>query len=213
MKLYHFHNPYQPNFAQATRHGTWYPPGVKVCPECGASRQKRVSPLIIEWDVGSDIVGDFVWPGFDDELVITQKVKDLFESRFCGVEYGPVEFWQDPKIKRPVKVTRRSRPRVWLPYSGPTLWDVIPTLWCHLDHVQSNVTKVKVCSTCGTVFYKIPTRPNRHLIVDLTSWRGEGIFHVYENPGLYFCTEQVKDVVEQAECTNFSFLEDGIIPE
>jgi hypothetical protein len=50
------------------------------------------------------------------------------------------------------------------------------------------------------------------LVVDITSWGGEQIFHLYENPNLLFCTEKVKIFVEQAGFTNVSFQEDGSIP-
>ena len=82
VKLFHFESPDNQNFAQATRHGTWFPKKAKICPECTVSRQKRGSPLIIEWDVGSDLIGDFVWPGLNTDLVVVQKVKEAFEGRF-----------------------------------------------------------------------------------------------------------------------------------
>jgi uncharacterized protein CXXCG len=210
MKLYHFHNPYDFRFAQALRRGTWYPKGAKICPECHTSRQTRVSPLIIEWESGSDLIGDFVCPG-DDELVVTQKVRDAFEGRFSEIEFGPVEFWQDPKLKKPKTTTRRSKPRVWLPYTGPTLWDTIATKWCHLNHAESGITIEKICQTCGKTIYKRPPWPERHLVVNSLTWTGEDIFHIYEYSGAIFCTERVKEFVERSGFTNISFLEDGVI--
>jgi hypothetical protein len=212
MRLFHFHGPVDYIFAHASRRGTWYPEGAKVCPECGSSRQKRVSPLIIEWESGSDMIGDFIWPGFDDELVIAQKVKDDFGGRFREIEFGMVEFWQNPRLKRPTKIMHRSKPRIWLPYAGPPLWDVLPKSWCHLDLLQSNVTIVKECLTCGKVIYKTPPSPQRNLVIDPATWSGEGIFHIHEYPRWIFCTELVKESVEKARFNNVSFLEDGVIP-
>jgi len=213
MRIYHFH--YRENFAfaQAGRRGTWFPPGVKICPECNRSRQARVSPLIIEWEAGSNLVGDFVWPGLGSDLVVSQSVKDSFKERFREVEYKTVEFWQDPKIKQPTKVTKRSKLRIWLPYNGPTLWDTIPIKWCHLDHGKSNVSILKVCLTCGKTIYKTPPWHERKLVIDTATWDGEDIFHIHEYPGGIFCTEQVKEFVEQAGFTNVAFLEDGEIPD
>ena len=213
MNLYSFHDPSDYTFAQATRHGTWYPSGAKICPECKTTRQKRVPPLIFEWEAGSDLIGDFIWPGLDTDLVVTQRVREAFEGRFREITFEPVEYWQNPKLKRPTIVTHRSKPRVWLPYMGPTLWDVIPSLWCSLDHVKSNVSITKVCSTCGTIIYKTPRWPQGTLIVDRDTWSGEDIFHIQEYSGGIFCTERVKEFVEQAGFTNVSFLEDGIIPD
>jgi hypothetical protein len=210
MKIYHFHNPYDYRFAQALRRGAWYPKGATVCPECHTSRQTRVSPLIIEWESGSDMIGDFVCPG-DDELVVTLKVRDAFEGRFREIEFGSVEFFQEARLKRPKKITRRSTPRVWLPYTGPTLWDVIPTKWCRLDHTKSGVSIEKVCQTCGKTIYKKPPWSQRHLVVDPLTWNGEDIFRIYEYSGAIFCTEQVKEFVESNRFTNINLLEDGRI--
>ena len=213
MKLYHFDSPDNYKYAQATRRGTWYPQKSKICPECFTARQKRVSPLLIEWEPGSDMIGDFVWPAFNDDLVVSQRVREFFQDRFSGIEFGAVEFWQEKKLKQPKKMTCRSKPRVWLPYSGPQLWDLIPTSWCHLDHPKSNVTITKACSTCGKILYRVPTAPHRYLVVDLSTWEGYDIFRIYENSGLIFCTEQVKEIVEQAGFTNVGFFEDGILPD
>jgi hypothetical protein len=213
MKLYHFNSPENYNFAEATRRGTWYPQGVKICPECDTSRQKRVPPLIIEWEAGSEVIGDFVWPGLNLELVITDGVKNAIEGQFREIEFWPVVFFQNPKLHRPNKITKRSKPRVWLPYNGPVLWNVIPTVWCHLDHIQSNVSIAKICSTCGKTIYKIPPWYQRRLVIDRTTWNGEGIFHIYEYSGGIFCTERVKEYIEAARFNNVSFLEDGVIPD
>ena len=212
MKLYHFVSPKDFRFAQATRHGTWYPEGGKICSECKTSNQKRVSPLIIEWGPGSDVIGDFVWPGLNTDLVVVQNVKNAFKSRFKEIEFGVVEFWQDPKLNRPIKMTHRTKPRVWLSYRGPPLWDVIVKNWVHLDHYQSNVSIAYVCSTCGKVIYNLPPpRLPRHLVIDTETWNGEEIFHIHEYSGAIFCTEKVKEFVERSGFTNVSFIEDGVI--
>jgi hypothetical protein len=213
MKIYHFTSTENYYFAQATRLGTWYPQNSKLCPECNTSRQKRVSPLIIEWEPGSDIVGDFVWPGLNTELVVVQRVKDAFYRQFREIEFALVEFWQNPKIIRPIRITCRSKPRVWLPYSGPILWEVIPKKWCHVDHARSAVTIAKECSTCGKTLYQRPPWNQRHLIIDPDAWNGEDIFHIYEYSGVIFCTERVKDLINQAGFTNVNFEEDGEILE
>jgi hypothetical protein len=212
-KLFHFHGLFDYRFAQAGRRGTWYPSGAKVCPECGHSRQRRVPPLILEWEPGSDVIGDFAWLGADDEVVVTQHVRIALEGRFRGFELRSIEFWQDPKLKRPQRITRRTKPRIWLPYEGPPLWDLWVTAWCHLNLDRSSETLEKECSTCGEKFYKGPPFEERHLVVDPTSWDGSDIFHIYEYPRWIFCVERVKEFIEQASFTNVSFLEDGEIPD
>ena len=210
MKLYYFRDPENYYFASAIRRGTWFPPGVKICPECQLSRQTRISPLIIEWEPGSNVIGDFVWPGLNNDIAVTQRVKEKFEESYSAIEFGQVKYWQAPKLKRPIRTTKRSQPRVWLPYDGPTLWEIIPTNWCHLDHQRSGISIEKECSVCKRVVYKYPPQHQGRLVVDLATWNGEDIFHIYEFPGGIFCTERVKELVIQSGFTNVSFVEDGI---
>lgn len=169
--------------------------------------------LIMEWEPGSDEIGDFTWPGLNTDIVVVDKVKCSFEIRFKNLSFGLVEFFQNPKRKRAVKVTSLKKSRVWLPYSGPLLWDVLLNHWCHLDHIQSEVSIVKKCLTCEKTIYKTPRWDQRHLVLDPVSWNGEDIFRVYEYSGVIFYTEQVKKYVENAGILNVRFLEDGIIPD
>jgi len=212
-KIFHFHDPHDARFASAGRRGTWYPdPSPGLCPECGSSQQKRIPPLILVWHPDSDQIGDFVWPGMDDEIVVTDAVRTVLEGQFQEFQFEPLLMWQDPKIKRPQRITKHTKARVWLPYEGPTLWDLQVISWCHLDLESSGEKLDKECSTCRTKFYKGPPFDKRHLVVDPTSWKGADVFHIYEYPRWLFCTERVKTVIEQSEFTNVSFLEDGKIP-
>lgn len=214
MKLYHFAEPCDYRFARAGRLGTWAPdPGPGVCPECGCSRQERVYPLILEWLPDSDQVGDFTWPGLNDEVVVSQRVREAFEGAFRGFEFLPFEMYQPPKLKRPEQTTRRTRPRVWLPYEGPPLWDMQATAWCSLDHERSGVRLEKVCSTCQRPQYSGPEYDDRYLVVDPATWGGEDIFQIREYAGWIFCTERVKELVEARGFTNAGFALDGEIPE
>lgn len=158
------------------------------------------------------MIGDFVWPGFNSDLVVVQKVKESFEIEFNQLEFGPVEFVQTPKTKYPKKITSRTKLQVLLPYEGPRLWDVIPKVWCHLDHQRSNITIEKECKTCGKTIYSTPPWDQRKMIVDVDTWNGENIFRIYEYTGLIFCTERVKEFVNEQKFTNVSFVEDGVIP-
>lgn len=214
MKLYHFTDPHDYNYASAGRLGTWSPdPGPGVCPECGRSRQQRVPPLIVEWLPGSDRVGDFTWPGIDDEVVVAQRVRETLESEASGAKFYPIEMYQPHELKRPMRVTKRTKSRVWLPYEGPPLWDLRPTTWCSLDHNLSGIQLDKVCSTCGRSRYIRPPFEQRHLVIDRSTWCGEGVFLIREYAGWIFCTELVKDLVESRQFTNVSFLVDGEIPD
>lgn len=212
IQVYYFCDPRLDSFAYAIRRGTWDPRGAKVCPECQSSRQTRIPPLIIEWQPGSDKIGDFVWPGFNDEMVVTQNVRESLEKLDKEIIYNRIQFFQNKSLKKPTKLTKRSQRRVWLPFTGPTLWDVKFMKYVHLDLEQSGVALYKVCSTCGEVFHR--SKPGRdHLkVIEKSSWRGEKMFHIYEHSGLFFCTEEVKNFIQISDFTNVGFKEYGIIP-
>lgn len=212
MKLYHFSEPQDYRFARAGRLGTWAPDPAWTCPECGLHNQERVYPLILEWLSGSDQVGDFTWPGLDDELVVTQRVREAFEGAFRGVEFRDFEMSQPPKLKRPEQTTRRTKPRVWLPYEGPPLWDMQATAWCGLIHERSGVRLEKVCSTCDRPQYSWPEDAEHFMVLDPATWGGEDIFQIRECPRWIFCTERVKELVEANGFTNAGFALDGEIP-
>lgn len=228
MRIWRFSNPSDYRFARAGRRGTWTPPDqVGVCPECTSSRQERVKPLVIEWQPGSDVVGDFTWPGFDSEIVVKDFVMESLLSRFSGFEPGPVETVQDPKL-RP---TGRGKPRVWLPYSGPSLYEVWITTWAHIDAEISTVFLKNRCGTCGAMRYEVsgverwdskwspetgtlqrrhrPREAGKGIFVREDDLCGDSIFHAYELPSWMFCTDPVRDFVVQSGFTNVTFLEMG----
>jgi hypothetical protein len=209
-KLFSFDSPIITKFAEASRLGTWHPIDAKVCPECGDARQKRIPPLIIEWEPGSDVIGDFTWPGFNLEVVVSQKVKEAFEVQFPEVGFASIQFWQNPRLTRPALPNKRTKPRVWLPYSGSDLWEIIPQKWFHLDCDKSNVVVEKQCSTCGKIIYKKRSWTDR-FVIDDSSWEGENIFRIYEYPGPIYCTEDAKIFIEKSGFSNIRFSEEGEI--
>jgi hypothetical protein len=209
MNIYHFGDPDNYRYAQAGRRGTWFPDnGEGTCPECTAARQIRIQPLIMEWLPGSDVIGDFVWPGFDTEVVVSQRVRKLLEESFDCCDYFPVEM--SMRLTRMPK--SRSRPIVKLPYTGTPLWDMQPRSWCHLDLDKSGVELKLACGTCGNRIYDQMTDYERQLVVDTRTWDRSEIFRIYEYPGWIFCTENVKLAVENAQSSNVAFHLDGYIP-
>jgi len=210
MKLYHLANPRNYEFASCGRRGTWGP-AKGICPECDASSQKRILPLIIEWEPWSDLVGDFSWPGFNDEVVVSEKVRKALKGNYKGLAFLEIKMYQNPKVKRPTKPSRRTRPRVWLPYVGEKLWDMQATAWCHLDLKKSRVVYKGECSTCSQKLYDTPPFDRRKLFIDTSTWKGEDIFHVREYPAWVFCTERLKAFIERAGFSNVGFELDGQI--
>lgn len=212
MKVYSLADPKDYRHARAGRRGTWSP-GHGVCPECHSSTQTRVPPLIIEWQPDCDVVGDFTWPGFNDEVVVTKRVRDAFqENDFKSLEFLPVEMVQAPSLKRPSRVTKRSKPRVWLPYEGAPLWDLQPSSRIDLDLPRSGIRLKRTCSTCGTQYYEAPPLEERHLVIDKSTWSDQEFFRVRQIPALIFCTQVAVDFVLSRGFTNFGYQLEGEIP-
>lgn len=76
--------------------------------------------LLIEWRSGFDRVGDFTLTGVE-EIVVTEQVAREICAAFGHLSLRPVTMTQEAKLKKPHRVTKRTTPRVWLPYDGPPL--------------------------------------------------------------------------------------------
>jgi hypothetical protein len=229
MRIWRFADPHDSRFAVASRRGTWAPTfSPDPCPECGVSRQRRVPPMVIEWEPGSEIVGDFTWVGFGAEAFVTEAVLEALSGRFSGFEPGPVEMFQEPDLD-PAKDTE---PRVWLPYEGPKLFELLITDWVHLDRDRSSITpSAPKCSTCGSEAFHVegverresrwdkvrkelipihtPRLPGQGIYIAQHDLGGTCIFRIYEQPGAVFCTDRVRDFVLESGFSNVLFLERG----
>ena len=244
MKVYAINCYRDKTYAEVIRQGSWDNPKElpSICPECTVFTWERVPPLIIEWEPGSDKIGDFTHAGYGfggNDLIVTQKVRDDIEGKFTGFEFHPVEMRQNPKLKNPEKTTKRSKPRVWLPYQGPQLWDLYVTARVKLDLKNSEVLFVKKCNTCGTMFYRgiFKNAPEMDAllndpiayndkevkyicnhdkieysktIIDPESWHGESFFRISEWPAQVYVTEEMKKIIENSGFTNIKFRESDI---
>lgn len=220
-------DPVDRRFASAARLGAWSA-GVGVCPECRNSSQQRIRPLILEWEPGSDLVGDFTWPGFGSDIAMTDRVLTALRC-FHGFEPGAVEMLQDSALKEPRG--SRAQPRVWLPYHGPPLHDLSVTSRVHVDLQKSSVRLVRDCGTCSRRQYaaegiessktrwdkerRAPVKahtarkPGCGIYVSDEALEGAAIFRTYEFPAWVLCTDPVKSLIEEAGLTNVAFLEMG----
>jgi hypothetical protein len=171
------------------------------CPSCKLASRKRVSPLVVEWDWGSDVIADFTWPAGLTELVVTDRVKTCFVSNgFTGLAFEPIQMVQRPGLAQPVKKSNRRR-RVWLPYSGPPLWNLVVSSWCDLDVASSSRSVVPECGTCGRqrMIVHDSTAP---LVVKPESWKGTAFFSIREMGKLILVCEEVKQTIEEEAFTN-----------
>lgn len=230
MKLYSLAEPRNSQFAYASRLGSWEDED-RICPECTRSLARRVQPIVIEWEPGSELIGDFVWPWVGTDIVTKIEVFRELNTKFGGLESGTVEMVQNTKLKRPLRTTVRTKPRIWLPYQGPTLVELLPTEWVHVDKEKSSLRLIKHCSMCDTDFYaidgiesktidwdkdqmqpvEIHTRriPGKGVFVNSIKTHQSSIFRLVELPGMVICNMEVKEYIENQGYTNIDFMEIG----
>jgi hypothetical protein len=184
--------------------------------------------MVIEWEAGSEIVGDFTWVGFGAEAFVTEAVLEALSERLSGFEPGPVEMFEEPDLDR----AKETKPRVWLPYEGPRLFELLITDWVHLDGGRSSIRpSAPKCSTCGSEAFHVegverrdsrwdkgrkelvrihrPRLPGQGIYIAEHDLGGTSIFRIYEQPGAVFCTDRVRDFVSERGFSNVSFLERG----
>jgi hypothetical protein len=233
MRLFDLKDPDDFHFAHASRRGTWST--AQPCKHCGAHGQERIRPLVMEWEPDSDRIADFTWTGSSTDPAVTESVVEALRMRFRGFEPGPVEMVQDPKLVRPTRITKRTKPRVWLPYEEPPLFDLWVVAWVHADLDLSTIKIVKQCNMCRRVVYEVsgietwrsewdatervlrtthvPRVPGQGFVVRRTDLKGADIFHIYEVPGPIVVTEPVKDFIEEKGFTNVAFAEVGDVAD
>lgn len=215
MKMWRFSDPCNYAFARASRRGTWH-----------GKPAQRVKPLIIEWEPGSDKVGDFTWPGFDSDIVITQTVADALTALpVHGFELGEVVMQENSEREK--RTTKE--PIVRLPYQGLPLFDLWVTSIVPCDLVRSTIDKVE--STDGSPQWQIrgvqrvdySWNAHSHTLEKVVHHResgcglfvraAPGIFRVREFPGWVFCSDETKLLIEAHRFSNVLFLEMGEIQE
>ena len=177
MKFFLLDDPARPGeFARFSHVGTWTPG--TVCKQCGLSSAELIEPLQIEWNPGTDRIGDFSWCGYT--CVVIDKVRRFLTNAGFKCGFGRVE------VTPPTEKTKM--PRVPHPYSGPTLSWLTPGKRLRLDTARSGVELVSDCCRCGQKRY---TFKREGLIIDARDWFGEKIFCIeqFAKSGATFVTE------------------------
>ncbi len=217
-------------FADARLAGGSFAPISAACPKCGKllEPRKRLGEMVIEWappidkySPGSDVIADFYIVGY---LPLSIMISDrcyhfLVESEFRSFDFGPIHMFQDPKLKRPIRPTVRTKKRVWLPYLGPPLHELLVTgnakVDCDVNHVE--VSEHLVCSRCQR-YQKVFQRPSNMApwIVRHADWDGTDMFRLsFPDPDfnaeLCFVTEKLKNALLAEGFTNVGFEPHGYI--
>lgn len=220
MRLWRFREPSDSNFARASRLGTWVKRG-------DPPRSVRVKPLIIQWEPGATLVGDFTWPGTGDYIVKRSVGEELISVGFGGFELGPVEMIPNCDFQ-----DRKPRTMIQLPYDGPEIADLFVTKYVSLDRQYSSI-RVKGYEHGGPVFdlegiermevgewhrdtgaldeIHVPRTKNMGAFVDAKRLDGCDIFKITELNGWVICTDRVRDFIVSKNYTNITLFEVGEI--
>ena len=187
--------------------------------ECDACRWSRpAEPLAAEWDEGSDRIGDFTFAGA--RIVCKKTVVDELRQRFGGIREGLVEFPDHPNLRRPSRVTKRTPRRVWLPYEGPPLVELIPTVEVPLLPESTALIESR-CDECGRVVYAsfegierknsrqhVPREAGMGLFFRRSDLRGVNFFRPHST-FLTLCSDGAKQHIRTKRYANIELLEVG----
>jgi hypothetical protein len=155
-------------------------------------------------------------------VVLQSRVADSLLEHFSGFKRGPVEMYDHPNLRVPKRVTRRTAKRVWLPYEGPKLCELVITREVPL-HPRSTVEIEFVCEACGRIQYKsfigvgqksfgrtIRRKPGKGLFFKKKDLKGADFFKP-KYTGWNLCTDRANEFIKEAGYTNIEFLEVGDI--
>lgn len=210
-------DPLDGRFASALAKGTW---------EQREGRSVLVPPLVIEWEKGPDLVGDFFWPDFGCEMVVKQHVFRELQERFGGIEAGPVEVIP-PKWKRKKRPTPgRGSVTIWS--EDLHLVEVQIRHFVDLDRDRSCIKRINENGETRNVIEgaegiewrdnpddvlpirtRVPRRPGGGIFVKASLLEGHSFFKVYDYPGMNLCTDSVRDFILDKGYTNIDFFELG----
>ena len=186
-------------YAEALMSGTYEQ--LPRCPRCKLAARMRVPPLVIEWDYGSNVIADFTWPAGLGEVIVSDRVKTCFVMRgFSGVGFEPVEMVQREGLKKPRRETK-SKTRVWLPYSGPSLWSLVVTSLCNMDVALSARIIESECDGCDRT-RMVVRESAAPITIKPESWQGTDFFRIREMGGIVFISDSVKHAIEEHGFTN-----------
>lgn len=186
------------------------------CAECSGSLSVQDSPLpLCEWEPGKTAIGDFVFS--QRHLIARRSVAELLAQRFGGFQIRSIEFHDHPALHAS---SGRRETRIWLPYGGPELCEIMIDKECSLLPV-STATVEAACQTCGRVTFEdfhgietmghdfhTPRDPAGGLFFDADEV-GEDVFFRPRFSGFNLCTEGPARFIRDMGWTNANLLEVG----
>lgn len=230
MKLFFMCDPQNDEYKRGIMLGTWEEEPT-VCSDCRRGRATRIEPLIMEWEKGAQVVGDFTWPGGPEGIVVGERAVEVLGA-FIEVQTGEVLVQGNLSRSVDGRAGRREKGRRYSErHTVSSLRELL--LDGHrlpADRPKSSLRVAASCKTCGHIGYElvgIETRKpswNAHtgeLVFERIPRReGEGLFVpealVSERPvfktvelGGAICTDVVRQAMQDAGLTNISFREAG----
>lgn len=181
--------------------GTWVSDRAP-CEACGWHWQHYGTPLLVQWEPSTDVIGDFSWDGpFGYTFVVKDEVAQRLRSFGFGCKFLPVEYVA-PDVSRPNSVP--------FPYNGPKLsWGLCES-FVDLDMNASAVTVNESCRGCGRIAY---TFRYDGIVIRRKDWRGQKMFRITTNgtSTATFVSEEGRMLIEHERFTNIAFSEAGEI--
>jgi hypothetical protein len=215
-RIWQLADPLDRRFAVGSRIGTW---------EERDGRSVRVAPLVIEWEKGSTVIGDFVWPGFATELVVRAHIFKTLQQRFGGIEARPVQIV--PVKHKPKRRVEDGQLHTWSNHVD--LVDM--RILTHVNADVSKTTQQLVVHEDGGMEYeyagiehlewfpvsgalvpecrRVPRLPGTGIFVSSDALKGQSVFIVDECPAWNLCTDPVRDFILEEKYTNIDFFEAG----
>ena len=214
MRIWRLTDPNDHRFAAGRRIGTW---------EEKNGESVRVSPLVIEWEKGPTVVGDFVWPGLGDELVVREHVFKVLKRKFGGITAKPVEV-VPRKLKR-----RREDGNLHTWSNRADLVDVQIQTHVNADLDKSTYrivdredggTDYEFEGIEYTEWYNVPRvllpecrrrprLPDHGIFVRSRALKGQSFLKVNQCPAWNLCTDRVRDFILAEGFSNVDFMEAG----
>ena len=196
MKFGLIEQPSETMFASFLHVGTWREG--QICEVCGRDTSEMIEPLLVEWEAGSEQVGDFSWCSYT--CVVTERVRKFAEAQGWNCDF------LDVKIVPPKRKNRR-RVGLW-PYNGPRLFWMVAKTQLSLNESESKLRGTKECRACkkpNFVFKK------KNLRLDEQSWLKAKVFSLkqFSRTGITYLTENGKNDLLRAGFTNFRFVHAG----
>jgi len=174
----------------------------RVCAVCSRAvwREEAISSVVWEppkWFDGC--VGDMTWHADNQHILVSMRLKSLFEELDANVAFSPVcEATTPTDALRGIKLPQ---------------WEMSVRSICSIDKDKSKWLPVHQCEGCGTVSFE--TSHDSDIWVDPSTWDGSHVFTISEYP--FLCvTDAVRERFESDQITSYDLFNSGVailIPE